>query len=180
MTLDLTKKIIIWVSALSLLVLIILFGIVVPTLGYIKKTSDESYKLRMFLEQKYEQSLRSRITRKKLEEIKSSIANFYPFLFKPGDELKLITFLEVLAAKHKITQTIANSTLDKIGSSQIVSISMNLGGSYTDILKYIAELEASNYFIYINQMQFTPGYIKTGETAPTTNLNLTIELYVNR
>ena len=57
---------------------------------------------------------------------------------------------------------------------------MNLGGSYTDILKYIAELEASNYFIYINQMQFTPGYIKTGETAPTTNLNLTIELYVNR
>lgn len=177
--LDLTKKIIVRVGALSLLALIIVFGIFVPTLSYVKKTSDESYKLRMFMEQKYEQSLRSRITRKKLGEIKNSAANFEPFLFKPGDELKLITFLEALSAKHNITQTINNSTLDKTSGNQMASISMSLDGNYKDTLRYIAELEASDYFIYINQMQFSPAYTRNAETAPTANLNLTIELYVN-
>lgn len=165
---------------MSLLTLLIIFGICVPTLSYIKKTADESYKLRLFLEQKYEQSLRSRITRKKLEEIKGSVADFYPFLFKSGDELKLITFLETLSAKHNIVQTINNSTLDKVGGGRVASISMNLSGSYHGILEHIAELETSDYFIYINQMQFTPGYTRTGETTPTTNLSLTIELYVNQ
>ena len=179
MALDLTKRTIILVVALSLLALIIIFGIFVPTLSYIKKTSDESYKLRVFLEQKYEQSLRSRITRKKLEEIKNSAANFDPFLFKSGDELKLITFLETLSAKHNIAQTINNSTLDKIGGARMASISMGLSGNYNDVLKYIAELETSDYFIYINQMQFAPAYTRNGEATPITNLSLTIELYVN-
>lgn len=179
MKFDLTKKIIIRVSVLSLMAIIIL-GICVPVLNYIKKTSDESYKLRMFLEQKYEQSLRSRITRKKLEEIKISSANFYPFLFKSGDELKLITFLETLSAKHNITQTINNSTLDKIGNSRMLSISMNLDGNYNDVLRYIAEMETSDYFIYINQMQFKPAAARNGQTAPATSLSLNIELYVNQ
>lgn len=180
MALDLTKKIIFRVSALSVLALIIILGIFVPALTYIKKASDESYKLRMFMEQKYEQSLRSRITRKKLAEIKTDAANFYPFLFKSGDELKLITFLETLSAKHNIIQTIANSTLGRVGNSQIVGVSMNIGGHYNDVLKYIAEMEASDYFIYINQMQFTPAYARNGEMTQTANLNLTIELYVNQ
>lgn len=180
MTLNLTKKIIIRVGALSLLALVIILGIFIPTLNYIKKTADESYKLRMLLEQRYEQSLRSRITRKKLGEIKNSAVNFYPFLFKSGDELKLITFLETLSAKHNITQTINNSTLDKVGGNRVASISMNLSGNYKDILRHIAELEASDYFIYINQMRFTPAYTRNGEITPTTNLNLTIELYVNQ
>ncbi len=180
MALDLTKKIIIWVGVLSLLALLIIFGILIPTLSYIKNTADESYKLRVFLEQKYEQSLHSHITRNKLEEIKNSSANFYPFLFKSGDELKLITFLENLSAKHNITQTINNSTLGTAGGNQIANISMNLSGNYNDILKHIAELEASDYFIYISQMQFTPAYARNGEVTPTTNLSLTVELYVNQ
>ncbi|TSC84364.1 MAG: Uncharacterized protein G01um101413_659 [Parcubacteria group bacterium Gr01-1014_13] len=177
--LDLTKKTIVWVSILSLLTLIIIFGVFVPTLNYIKKTADESYKLRIFLEQKYEQSLRSHVTRKKLAEIKASMSKFDPFLFKSGDELKLITFLETLSAKHNVTQTISNSTLDKVTSGRIASISMSLSGKYNDILKHIAELETSDYFIYINQMQFTPAFTKNSDGDQITNLNLTIELYVN-
>ena len=168
------------VSILFVLFLGKSLGILLPTLLNIKKTADESYKLRLLLEQKYEQSLRSRITRKKLEEIKNSMVSFYPFLFKSGDELKLITFLETLSAKHNISQTINNSNLDKLGNNQMASISMNLNGNYNDILKHIAELEASDYFIYINQMQLSPAFARNGETTPTTNLNLTIELYVNQ
>lgn len=180
MALDLTKKIIIWVSALSLLVFIIILGVFLPTLNYIKKISNESYELRVYMEQKYEQSVRLRVTKKKLDEIKNSSADFYSFLFRSGDELTLITFLETLSAKHNITQTITKSTIDKIDNNQIASISMNLGGNYNDALKYIAELEASNYFIYIKQMQLMPMYSRSGEYEQASNMSLTIELYVNQ
>lgn len=180
MTLDLTKKTILLVGSLSLLAIVIIFGIAVPMLRSIKKTSDESYRLRVLLEQKYEQSLRSHITRKKLEEIKNSTASFYPYLFKSGDDLRLITFLEALSAKHKINQTITNSTLDKIGNGNTISISINLSGTYNNALKYIAELESADYFIYISQLQFSPTYNRAGEAASDTNLNMTLELYVNR
>ncbi|HSR89405.1 MAG TPA: hypothetical protein VLK22_03380 [Candidatus Udaeobacter sp.] len=175
----LTKKIIIRVSSLSVLAALITFGIFLPMLSYIKKTANESYKLRTLLEQRYEEASNSRATQKKLEEVKSSVADFYPFLFKPGEELKLITYLESLSAKHNLTQTINNSTLDKTTSKQTTNITMTLVGSYTDTLKYLSDLESSNYFIYIKQFQFTPVYSRNGETQPTANLNLTIELYVN-
>jgi hypothetical protein len=94
MTIDPTKKIIIKVSMLIFLFLIITGAILVPTTLNIRKTAAESYKLRVLLEEKYQQSLNSRITRKRLEEIKSASAGFDTFLFKSGDELKLITFLK--------------------------------------------------------------------------------------
>lgn len=132
------------------------------------------------MEQKYEQSLRLRITRKKLEEIKNSTANFRTFIFKAGDELKLITYLENLATKHHIIQTINNSTLDKVDGNRIASISMSLTGNYADTLMYVAELEAANYFIYINSLRASPSFIRSGEATSNINLSITIELYVNR
>ena len=163
-----------------MLTLVIIFGIFVPALNYIKKTADESHKLRVYMEQKYEQSLRLRVTRNKLEEIKKSTADFHTYIFKTGDELKIITYLENLAAKYHVTQTINNSNLDKVGNNQITSISMNLAGNYGDALMYIAELETSDYFIYINSMRASPAFTRSGETTLNINLSLTIELYVNQ
>ena len=180
MALDLTKKIIILVGVLSFLTIAIIIGVFLPALNYIKKTADESYKLRLFMEQKYEQSLRLRVTKKKLGEVKSASADFYSFLFKTGDELKLITLLETLSAKHSITQSITNSTIDKADDSQITGISINLSGAYIDVLKYIAELEASNYFIYIKKMHIMPMYSKNGENTQDSHASITIELYVNQ
>lgn len=180
MTIDLTKKVILRVGGLSLLVLIIVLGIFVPTLSYIKKTAKQSYELRLYLEKKYEQSLRSRITRKKLEEIKKSTTNFESFLFKTGDDLALITFLENLSTKNNVAQSISSPNLDKIGNNRIVTLSIGLSGDYKNILKYLADLESSNYFIYMTQMQFTPTYARSGEILPDTKLSLTAELYVNQ
>src|SRR3989339_302553 len=103
MRLDPTKKTIIQVSIIMLLFFGTIFGILTPTLIRIRKTARESLKLRLFLEQKYQESLNSRITRKKLSEIKSAAANFENFIFKSGDELRLITFLESSAAKFSVT-----------------------------------------------------------------------------
>ncbi len=180
MTIDPTRKIIIRVSIISLLFLGITFGVLVPTLLRIRKTSEESLKLRLFLEDKYQQSLNSRITRKKLTEIKSAVANFNNFIFKTQDELQLITFLENLAAKNNVVPTITSSNLDKIGDSHLADISLDLKGNYYNILKYISELESSNYFIKIQQLQLTPNFTKDGDPSPMVNLSITTELYVNQ
>lgn len=179
MAIDARKKIIVRVSIFIILFLIITFGVLLPTLLNIKKTSEESYKLRLLLEEKYQQSLNSRITRKRLEEVKGAVANYNTFIFKSGEELKLITFLESTAAKYNLTQSINSSNLDKIGNNHIAMISLNIKGNYHDVLKYVAELEISNYFINIKQLQLTPVFTKEGDASPVVSLNIATELYVS-
>lgn len=180
MILDQTKKIIILVCIFLLLFVGIVLVILVPTLINIKKTSAESYKLRLILEQKYEQSLHSRVTKQRLAEVKETIADFDDFIFRSGDELKLITFLESLANKHNLNQTITSSNLDKLGADRLAQISMNLTGNYDDVLQYITDLESSKYFISIEQMRIKPAFDKNGNTEPIAILDLTTKLYVNK
>lgn len=179
MTIDTTKRIIIRVTIAAALFLLIIFGVLTPTLIGIKKTSEESYKLRLLLEEKYQQSLNSRITKKRLDEIKDAVANFDAFIFKSGDELKLITFLENLSSKHNLVQSINSSNLDKVGNNRIANISLNLKGRYPDALRYIAELESSDYFINIQQLDLTPVFTKEGNASEAVNLNIATEIYVS-
>ena len=174
-----TKKSIILVILLSTATLLITLGVFLPAVSYIKKTARESYELRKFLEQKYEQSLRAHVSRKRLIEIKAAIADFYPFLFKSGDELKLITYLENLALKHNLAQSIAGSNLDKI-SNNVINISLNLNGGYNDILKYLNELETSDYFMNMEQLQISPVFPRGGDTPSGASLDLNLSLYVNQ
>ena len=180
MMIDQTKKMIIRVYVLAALFLGIVLCVLVPTLLSIKKTSEESYKLRLTLEQKYEQSPRSRLTKQKLEEVKENTARFDEYIFKSGDELRLITFFESLAAKHRLTQTITNANLDNISKDQLTIISLNLTGDYQGLLAYIADLESSNYFIQIEQMQLKPMFAKSGGVAQTAVLDITTKLYVTK
>lgn len=180
MILDQTKKMIARVSLFFVIFLGIIFGVLIPTLLKIKKTADDSYKLRLLLEQKYEQSIHSRVTKQKLNEVKKNITDFDKYIFKSGDELKLITFLEALATKHTLNQTIANSNLDKIGSDQMAVINLSLNGDYQNTLDYIADLETSDYYITIEQLQIKPIFNKNGEIGKMASTDLTTKLYVNK
>ena len=179
MNIDARKKIVIGVTIFTLLFLGIVFGILLPTLLSIRKTSEESYKLRLVLEERYQQSLNSRITRKRLDEIKGAVADFDKFIFKTGDELMLITFLETTSAKHNLTQSINSSNLDKVSKNTTANISLTLTGKYIDILAYIADLEASDYFINILQLELTPVFTRDGQPSPDVTLNIVTELYVS-
>ena len=178
MALDTTKKIIIRLSIFGALFCAIVFIVLIPTLNHIKRTAQESYKLRLLLEEKYQESINSRITRKKLDEIKGAVTNFDTFVFKAGQELELITFFESTAAKHNLIQSITSSNLDKIDNSHLALISINLSGSYHDALQYITDLETSNYFISIKQLHLTPVFTKEGNPSPMVSLDISTEIYV--
>lgn len=178
MKLDITKKTILTVGMLTLAVLIISFGIFWPTTYYIRKINDQTAQLRAFLEEKYQQTLRSRVTRKRLSEIKGTLPELQSHVFKRGNELELITYLEDLSAKHKLTQSINNSDLDKITNSKI-TISMTLIGDYLNTLNYITDLESSVYFLNIEQLQLAPVFTRNGDLTPQVSLNLTLGMYVS-
>ncbi|MFA5061604.1 MAG: hypothetical protein WC526_00440 [Patescibacteria group bacterium] len=179
MKLDLTKRTILKVGILALAVLIIAFGIFWPTTYYIQKINDQTSQLRAFLEEKYQQTLRSRVTRKRLTEIKSTLPDLQSHIFKKGNELQLITYLENLSAKHKLTQAINNSDLDKITNNKI-TIAMTLSGDYLNILNYTTDLESSIYFLNIEQFQITPVFTRNGDLTSQVSLNLTLGMYVSQ
>lgn len=179
MRLDYTGKVMLAVGIVSLSILVIVFGIFLPTARQIKKTTDDTNKLRLFLEQKYNQSVQYALTRKKINEIKEASPQLVSHIFRAGDELKLITYLEGLSAKYKLSQNITSANFEKSKNNQI-TISLNISGDYMQTLKYLAELEASDYFLNIEQLQLAPLYNRNGEPTPSTNLYLTLGLYVSQ
>ena len=97
----------------------------------------------------YDKSLADyKIYQAKLPTLESS---FIPV----GQELRLITKLEDLAAKHHLAQTIDLSSSARQFSDRvrILSLELDLTGSYNDLAAYIEELEASRFEVKITALE---------------------------
>jgi Tfp pilus assembly protein PilO len=181
MRLNTEKQTIVVVSIFSGIILLIVLGIIVPTAQYIKHLNDETTTLKNYLEKKYETTANLRSSIKKIEEIKMAVNEYSQYFFKSGDELSLITALENIAAKNKVTQKIENSNLDQKASG-LIKVSLSVNGEYEKTLKYLSDLEKLNYFINVERLQLTSAGTKPGESASSTQTNLYLDfsLYVNQ
>lgn len=164
------------VTGLSLTAILILLGVILPAWRSIKKTTDETYQLRLYLEKKYEQSLQAHISRQKIKEIKEGAAAFPAHIFKVGDELKLITELENLAAKNNVAQQVLTNNLDKITNNQAV-LTLRVAGNYHNILRYIASIDSMEYFINIDQIQMNPTYDRFSGKIEGISIDINLRLY---
>lgn len=181
MRLNIEKQTIVIVSVFSGIILLIVVGVIIPTTQYIKRLNDETTTLKNYLEKKYETTAHLRSSVKQIEEIKLAVTEYPQYLFKPGDELILITALENIANKNKVTQKIESSNLDQ-KASDLIKVSLSVNGKYENTLKYLSDLEKSNYFINIEKIQLTNAGTKPGESTSSTptNLYLNFSLYVNK
>ncbi len=156
----------------------IIGGVIVPTVLQIKEIDENTYKLRLTLERKNEQATNYRLAIKQIDRLKKEMPPFSDYLFYTGDELKLITTLESLAAKHRISQKITNSSLDNI-SNQRIQISLALSGTYMDTLLYLDELEHLPYFINVTHISLSPFVDKSNPaSSESVIMNLDFNLYV--
>ena len=176
---DYLKRTMMLVIFLSLLILTVVFGIITPTIYSTKQTTENVYQLRQFLEVKNQADLRSHVTKKKITDMKKVSDGFARYVFRAGEELKLITYLEDTATANKLTQTVNNSNIDRV-TNNLITISISATGKYRDIMSYIRSIELSDYFINIEQLQMAPLYSRTGEPSDAINLHLTLALYVNK
>lgn len=180
MTLNSGHKIIISVAALALLVVVIFFFIIVPAVRNIKETANEIYELRIYLEKKYQDSLKTRLTKKKLEQIKQNSTNLSAYLFNVKDALKLIQTLETTASNNKVGQKINYSNLDKIKPQTKVKIDLTISGQYINVLNYLQAIETMAYFANIESIRLTSDYDNHGQATNNANANLTIGIYVSQ
>ena len=177
MKINLEKKILINVSVFALTAMIIAGGIIWPTVNFINKINRETYNLRLDIEKKYENAHRMHAVLKQINQIKPEAEKFKQYLFKSGDELKLITMLENIATQNKINQKIESSDLDKkIGQQIHLVIAIN--GNYQNTLHYLSDLNQLPYFLNVEKLEFSPENVY-GKATGNVNLRLNLSLYVN-
>ncbi len=176
MKMSLEKKIISLVAGFALLSLVLIFGIIWPTITRIRELERETYNLRVYLEKRYQKTINLRSSLKKIEQIKSETRIFPEHLFRAGEELKLITALEGIAAKNMVTQRIISSNVDKI-TNQRLNISLGISGAYHNVLRYLTDLENMNYFITVQLVQLSAA-IEPTTHAEATSMNLDVSIYV--
>lgn len=172
------KKTIIILTIFFISTLLVLFGIMMPTIYYIRNLNEETIQLREYLEKKYENTRAIRSSKKMIDEMNSIVVKYPDYLFFKGDELQLITTLENLAAANKITQKIDSSNLDSIKGDS-VNISLSLTGDFENILKYLTALEKEKYFFVVSILRISSAYTLQNNDPKATVVNLDLILYVN-
>ncbi len=171
------KKTLLILIIFSVVTLVIVFGVIFPTVKYIKNLEKDTDAMRRYLEKKYENTRTIRTSKKKIDEIQSIVSEYPNHLFYRGDELNLITSLENLANSNKVTQRIDNSNLDKPGN--IITISLTINGDYQNIIKYLSALEKEKYYFIITNLQLSSAFNQQNNNTNATTMNLDIILYVN-
>lgn len=180
MNLNFNSKTIVSVCTLLSVVIMIVIFIILPTAHNIQKTTDETYRLRLYMEQRYQESLRSKVTKKKLENMKKNSLDFEKFLFKKDQTLTLIKILETVAVNNQINQKVKENNLDRIAPNKNINLKLEASGKYKDVLKYIYNLETLDYFINITNLRLTSSYDKNGQNNGNALVGLTLEIYVSQ
>lgn len=170
------KKLIATVLLFCLIILLIGVAIIRPVTIYINNLNRDTYKLRVYMERRYENARNIRYTKQKTAEIKDEVQNFPQLSFKTADQLALITALENVAIQNNITQQIENLNLDP--KTKLLTLSLSATGEYYNSWRYLKNIEKINYFLQIDELNFSPVYDRT-EQSSSTKMLLNLKLYVN-
>ncbi len=151
-------------------VLVIISVLVVwPSIKRISELKQGIEEIESGLEQRYLNSQKLRKTMHELDEIKAQIAKFSQVTVEANSELRVITELEQLAARHNIKQTLnvsLNETEGKNKASGYYQLSFLNNGMFEDHVKYLAELESSVYYTIIKNVHWEKRQGSTGESTP--------------
>lgn len=170
------QKLLIFIGVFTTFAVLIFACVIIPTVSYIKQADQDTNNLRDYLEKKYDRSVNAHESIKQIEKIKIDVASFDDYIYRNGNELKLVTLLEDLALHASVTQKIVSSNLDQV-TDQHVTVSLSLTGTYQNTITYLANLEKAPYFITINHLSLSPITDRTDPTKSLVNLNLDLSLY---
>lgn len=180
MKLTIEKKTLAVIAAFLLGTGLIVMFIIIPTIRHLRELDRETYNLRLYLERRYEHSIRVHSSLADLERIKTDTASYPEHLFRKGDELKLITLLENIAAKNGMAQKINSSNIDSLANNNRVKIALTVAGPYLSALRYLRDLEQTPYFITSAELQLSQS-AERGQPSQlaAVTLNLNLSLYVS-
>jgi len=139
--------------------LLIVYTILIPTLGAIKNKRVEIVTQKIELEQKLNReknmaSLSAKV--KRIEPLSDRLTKIY---INQNRELEFITTLEGIASANNISQSL-NLDLDGrvvTGGYNTVAMEISASGTYSDVLAYLISLETMNYYISVTDWQLSSG-----------------------
>lgn len=174
------KKTMTIIVVFSIIIVSITAFVIFPTLKDIKQTKDTVTNLYNYLQKRYSRVASIMASLGQLEQIKQATSEFPNYLFAKNDELTLITDLEDLANRERVSSTIISSNFDNVTNNKLL-INLSVNGPYQNIVHYVSSLEKFSYFLTIEELQLTPLVDRSDPTAPPVNttLNLKLGLYVN-
>ena len=158
----------------------LIYFVVIPTINDIKKMGEEIEAQRIDLEQKYIKGQSLRQLTENLKEIEPQLIMLDQIFIKQDYELEFITKLEDIAAQNNISQTISLDTakINKEKSYQTLPLRLAARGNYKNMMNYLTNLEALDYYININSMDLSSASTKRSATpeeqATFSNINLVI------
>lgn len=139
-----------------IIILIISFLIIRPTIDYIINTKEQIKIEREDLEKQYQRIIYLRKNAEKVKEIEQQLVVLDDLFLLTGQELKFITTLESVAEKNNVSQKISLKSVNMNNSKQTALpfiISAN-GNSY-NIISFLLEIEQLPYYINFNSLKIS-------------------------
>jgi len=162
------KKLQSLIIIISLLFVLVLAFIVLPSAKKILKLKGDIYDIQKTLEEKYTkvQTMKKSLTQ--LKQIKIETEKYQKAFVSSEDQLNIITELEKTALANNIEQTI-NVNLGVNASKYTISFTTN--GLFQNQYSYLKALENLPYYININSLNWS----KNGSSATSTPVSLRFE-----
>lgn len=176
------QKTIIAILVLAVFSAVIFFFIIQPAIMDIKTFNERIQMERAALENKYDSR---RNIKNIIADLKYASDGLLPLeqkmIVQKGGEVGFVSNLESiaktnnLAQKIKITPVIGEKGNEKMFAAK-QNISIILSGDYLSILKYISELEKTDFYVILTSVNISSG--DSGEAAAPENIKVYLEGYV--
>ena len=147
-------KITIFIVGIILIISIIAFFIIIPTVSDIKKISGAIYTERVDLEKKYLKGQLLKKTVNDFEAIKPQKDKLDTIFIIRDEELKFISTLEGIASRNNVDQTINLQTkeIKQKDGIKALPLKITVTGNFTQVMKYLTNLERLNYYFNISTL----------------------------
>ena len=158
--LTLKQKILFTLGLIAAILLIILGFIIYPAANKIYRLQKEIRKIETELDKRFANSQKQKLTLKKLDEVSKEINLMGQTMLLAGSELGLITDLEYLADKHRITQNITVSLKEiepadrQADLTNYYLFTFSNEGKFSDQAQYLAELENLPFYLITDNVKW--------------------------
>lgn len=176
---NLKNKMLISAAGFLLVIFSLVYFLVLPTIKDIKNMSAEIEAQRLDLEKKYIKGQSLKQLSDNLNKIEPKLKLLEQIFINKNRELEFITSLEAEANKNETEQKInLSSPLPAENQNfQKTDLQLFAKGGFTELLKYLADLESLNYYINVKSLELTP--FAGSAAAAKINMYLSADTYWN-
>jgi len=151
------QKIIAIILIVSLICLVIVYFIIIPTTENIKKIKNEILTQKINFEKNLDQNKNITQITEQLKIIEPELKKFNNIFINQSQELEFITILEGIANQNKMVQKINLAPGQNKKNYQITKLNISLSGSFLNLINYLSDIEALDYYINIYSIDINKG-----------------------